>query len=195
MDVLEDGIVRVRPEVAEEVAEELAAVSERRVWFSPRSGTVYVSRPTQAGVATAAQLQMAVKSGADEETIRRLVDEIAAASTRGDGNRVVLGAWKAGGGYIGDAVENGGVFFDTGDEVWDMLTKSGVDPWLINEAFLRRQLEAGVERIEFIGEDIASVITNLKTANTFRAQEVKWLLENAGKYGYTRLGNKWVLRP
>jgi hypothetical protein len=104
----------------------------------------------------------------------------------------VLGAWRQGGGYIGEAMENGGIFFDTGDEVWEALRKSGVNPWLVNEAFLRRQLETGVKSIEFVGEDVLDVINNPSTKQTYRAAEIRWLLNNAANYGYSRVGNRWV---
>lgn len=122
-DVLEevDGfLLRVDPEAAEEIAEELEAALGRKVWFSSNNGVVYVSRPTKAGLGAVARLRTALQSRVDDETIAKLIEEVAMASTRGSGNRVVLGAWKPGGGYIGEAVERGGVFFDTGEEVWEM---------------------------------------------------------------------------
>ena len=119
---------------------------------------------------------------------------MAAATSHGNGNRVVLGAWQSNGGYIGDAVENGGIFFDTGDEVWNVLEDIGIDPWRVNEAYMRRQLEAGVEKIEFVGDDIFSVISSPdeRVRNSYRAKEINWLLENAGSYGYTLKGNTWI---
>jgi hypothetical protein len=108
----------------------------------------------------------------------------------------VLGAYDPNGGYIGDGVENGGIFFDTGKEVWDNLTKSGLDDiFAVNEQFLINQLEAGVKRIDFVGEDIWNVVNspdpNISTS--FRAKEINWLLQNAKKYGYELQGNSWVL--
>jgi hypothetical protein len=144
------------------------------------------------------QLKAAVANGADETTVNRLIDQVAAATTHGGGGRVVLGAWLKGDGYIGDAVENGGIFFDTGDDVWKVLKEleeSGIEPWRINEAFLRQQLQDGVERIEFVGDDILDVInsTDISVRNSYRAKEIKWLLEKAKDYGYVNVGNSWVL--
>ena len=45
---------------------------------------------------------------------------------------------------IGEALENCGIFFDTGDEVWDLLTESGLDPWKDNKVFLRMHDERGL---------------------------------------------------
>jgi hypothetical protein len=193
LDTFDDGMTRVRPEVAEGIAGELEEATGGKVWFSASNGTIYVSSPSQRGLDAVAQLEMAIRTEADEETISRLVDEIAMASTRGNGSRIVLGAWQEGSGYIGHALENGGIFFDTGDEVWKSLIDSGLDPWRVNEAFLRQQLEAGVERIEFVSGDILDVINDPITSGTSRADEIRWLLENAEEYGYSLLGNSWVL--
>jgi hypothetical protein len=95
-----------------------------------------------------------------------------------------------------EALEQDGVFFDTSDEVWDLLTEGGIDPWLVNEAFLMKQLDVGVERIEFVGEDILDIITSPDTSvrNSFRAKEIRCLLENMEEYGYVLDGNAWVRR-
>jgi hypothetical protein len=194
-----DGLVRfgtdVAPEAIEDIAEELRALPGRRVWVS--GSTIYVNSSTQSAMTAVSQLKSAVRNGADEATINRLIDQVAAATTRGRGNRVVLGTWQEGSGYIGDAVENGGVFFDTGDDVWKVLKEledSGVEPWRINEAFLRQQLENSVDEIEFVGEDIFSVINNpdQRVRESFRAKEIDWMLRNASDYGYQLIGNKWV---
>lgn len=154
-----------------------------------------VSRPTREGIEAAAQLEVALRAGADEATIGRLVDEVAAASTPGSGNRVVIGAWQSGAGYIGEAVEGGSIFFDTGDEVWEMLHQSGTE-WSVNKAFLRRQLEARVDQIEFVGEEVDTSIRRwrgvaIEDIPNARYQEVMWLYGNASDYGYSLEGNAW----
>jgi hypothetical protein len=177
--------------VAADVAEELRITTGRNVWFS-KNGTIYISRSTHTGIESVARLEMAVKSRASDDVINQLIEEVAAAGTRGSGQRVVLGHGSKEAVIIGEAMENGGIFFDTGDEVWEALRKSGVDPWLVNEAFLRRQLETGVKSIEFVGEDVLDVINNPSTKQTYRVAEIQWLLNNAANYGYSRVGNRWV---
>jgi hypothetical protein len=191
-----DGLIRfgadVTADAIEEVVEDLRAIPGRSVWVS--NGKIYVNTPTKTAIEAVTKLKVAVKAGADEDTIVRLIDEVAVATTHGEGNRMVLGAWQAGSGYIGDAVENGGVFFDTGDEVWKILEQCGIDPWRVNQAYMRRQLEAGIQEIEFVGDDIYSVInsTDERIRNSYRAKEIRWLLENASNYGYKILDNNWV---
>ncbi|MBL3736063.1 endonuclease [Mycobacteroides abscessus] len=59
-------------------------------------------------------------------------------------DRVVLGKWDGqDGGYIGEARNNGGIYFDTGDETWNAVGR-GLDDagsrslgWQVNEQFLR----------------------------------------------------------
>jgi len=126
------------------------------------------------------------------QAIFSVVEEVAAASTRCSGQRVVLGAWQQGGGYIGEAIENGGIFFDTGDEVWEALRKSGVDPWLVNEAFLRRQLEAGVKRVDFASGNVWDTLLDPSLMTSYRVKELQWMLDNASKYGYELVGNSWI---
>jgi hypothetical protein len=197
LDTFDDGMIRARPEVAEGIAGELEEATGGKVWFSASSGTIYVSNSSHRGLDAVAQLEMALRIGADEETIGRLVDEVAMASTRGNGSRIILGAWKEGGGYIGQALENDGIFFDTGNEVWDELKKIDIDPWQVNEAFLRRQLESGVERVDFVGESIEGLFSAyddipFSELPAYRLKEIFWLEGNAGTYGYSRVGNSWI---
>jgi len=89
-------------------------------------------------------------------------------------------------------MENGGIFFDTGDEVWEALRKSGVDPWLVNEAFLRRQLEAGVKRVDFASGNVWDTLLDPSLMTSYRVKELQWMLDNANKYGYELVGNSWI---
>lgn len=66
----------------------------------------------------------------------------------------------------------------------------------VYEAFQRGQPAADVKKIEFVGEDIFSVINSSddRIRNSYRAKEIRWLLENADDYGYELLGNCWIKR-
>ena len=179
--------------VAEFVSDLQDANPNFRIWYSEATGQVYVSNSTAQALSASQKLQSVNARGDD---ISSLISEIAEGSTHGSGNRVVLGAYDPNGGYIGDAIENGGIFFDTGDVVWDNLKNSGVDDlFLVNERFLINQLESKVDRIDFVGEDIWSVVNSQdpKVSNSFRAQEINWLLKNAGNYGYELQGSSWIL--
>jgi len=88
------------------------------------------------------------------------------------------------------------VFYDIRDEIFEQLDKLGLG-WNASEAFLRRQLEAGVERIDFVSGDIDAILRDFAgTADKdvpYRVRELRWLIANAGDYGYSRVGNRWVL--
>ncbi len=66
-----------------------------------------------------------------------LVRQLAEQSTHGSGNRVVIGEWiKDGGGYIGEAGTNGGVFFETAEGVYEGLGKNRRTlAWAVNKQF------------------------------------------------------------
>lgn len=47
-----------------------------------------------------------------------------------------------------------------------------------------------------MGEDILDIVTSPDTRvrNSFRAKEIRWLLENMEEFGYVLDGNVWVRR-
>lgn len=120
----------------------------------------------------------------------------------GNADRVVLGKWDGpDGGYIGEARNNGGIYFDTGDSTWNAMGHGLNDEqarslgWQVNEQFLRTQLESGVPRIEYVlpeGFDSVEQVAAVQR-RSFSAMEINFLKENAERFGYTQHGNAWVL--
>ena len=133
-----------------------------------------------------------------------LVRQVAEGSTHrvGDADRVVLGKWDGPhGGYIGEAEINGGIHFNTADDVWAAVEHGLGAPdaktlgWQVNEQFLRSQLESGVGRIDYILD--RTEFSSLEDvvffrAGSFSAMEIDFLFENAAKYGYNRIGDSFV---
>ena len=117
-------------------------------------------------------------------------------------DRVVLGKWNGDdSGYIGDARRHGGIYYDTSAEVWDNIghglskTEGNDLGWEVNESFLRRQMERGIERIDYVveGTKFASVEDVLRyDPESFSAREIRFITENASSYGYERIGDSWV---
>lgn len=115
-------------------------------------------------------------------------------------DRVVLGKFGGQeGGYIGEARAHGGIYYDTGPDVWAALTRGLSDTdatdlaWQANENFLRSRMEDGVPRIEYVlGQYSSLEEILLKRQGSFSAKEIEFLTENAGQYGYRRVGNTWV---
>ena len=117
-------------------------------------------------------------------------------------DRVVLGKWGGDdSGYIGEARGRGGIYYDTSSEVWTNLgrglseTAANDLGWEVNENFLRTQMERGVERIDYVTEgtrfnSIADVLR--LDGDSFSAKEIRYLVENAGDYGYERVGDSWI---
>ena len=119
-----------------------------------------------------------------------------------DPDRVVLGKFDGHeGGYIGEARDHGGIYFDTGDPTWDALTQglggsAARDlAWQVNEAFLRGKMEDHVGRIEYLlDRDKYSSLEDMMfgRAGSFSAMEVGFMSRNAAAYGYKRVGDAWV---
>lgn len=119
----------------------------------------------------------------------------------GDADRVVLGKWDGQeGGYIGEARNSGGIFFDTGDDTWAAM-ENGLGEsqkralgWQVNEQFLRTQLENHVPRIEYVLPDGFSSVDEVAMVRreSFSALEINYLIDNAENFGYQRIGNAWV---
>lgn len=116
-------------------------------------------------------------------------------------DRVVLGKFDGQeGGYIGESRGDGGIYFDTGDPIWDAIVSGLSKPeanglaWQVNEQFLRGQMENGVSRIEYTlppGLNSVEEVLALRP-DSFSAKEIAFLKSNAEAYGYQQLGNSWV---
>lgn len=132
------------------------------------------------------------------DEVARYAREIAEVSTHVSENpdRVVLGRWSEKGGYIEEARRNGGVWYETEPSFFSKLTdglseaEGRAKVWSVNEQFLQSQLESAVDRIDLHGETIKEVLIN--RPNSLTAMEIKYLENNASKYGYMRDGNSWV---
>jgi hypothetical protein len=116
-------------------------------------------------------------------------------------DRVVLGKFDGQeAGYIGEARGHGGIYFDTGNPVWDALTHGfgqGEERglvWQVNEQFLRGQMESGASRIEYVLPDGFDSVEQLARVQrqSYSALEINFLKDNAAAYGYEQQGNAWV---
>ncbi len=122
-------------------------------------------------------------------------------SSNANPDRVVLGKWDGqDGGYIGEARNNGGIYFDTGDDTWNAVGR-GLDDagsrslgWQVNEQFLRAQLENRVPRVDYVLPEGFSSVEQVAAVQrrSFSAMEINFLKENAAAYGYVQQGNVWV---
>ena len=153
--------------------------------------------------------------GRGSERSGQLVEDLAELNTHGAGDRLVLGKWEAHadelsaaevtqkGGYIADAKANGGRWFETAPGQYDILKGQGLQ-MDVNLRVLEREMQAGTSRVEFVGfhvDDLLQEADDLmaggraRDALNARYQEVLYLDENAGKFGYVRDGNGWTYAP
>jgi WXG100 family type VII secretion target len=111
--------------------------------------------------------------------------------------RVVLGKWEPTGGYIGEAQANGGIWYETANGVYQAAGKQAT--WETNQAFLQQMMEHGVDKLEFHGLDIDQELLNFDgqafDSVPARIKEIRYLSENAEKFGYVQQGNSFVRVP
>ena len=117
--------------------------------------------------------------------------EIARRSTQGSGDRVVLGRHP---GYIDEAKANGGVYFSTPDGFFEQLRNHAGDAaddkmWMVNEAFLRQQLDGGIGVVEFTTEGLEHAINR---PESFSGRELRFLLNAAEEYGLVQTGTRFA---
>jgi hypothetical protein len=181
------------------MSEQAAGLTYAALGLSP----AVVPAAAQAFVRYAPQLDAAlVNSGAKiGQNIDDLTASLARNSTHSSGNvdRVVLGKWEGDyAGYVGEAKLNGGIWYQTDTGVFEKMTaglsnsEREIVSWQVNESFLKQQMQAGVSKFEFIGEPIVNTLANPATSNSFRAYEIRFLTQEAPKWGYKQVGNSWV---
>lgn len=189
-----------------------------------------ITRSSDDAVRLADEAARMASAGGDVST---LADDIARQSTHyfetpmgGVPDRVVLGAWDEAGVkdfYIRQAHPDGGIFYATGEEVWDALNDNITDlvirrqtQWGVNQRFLQQQIDAGVPRVEYASSDFDDILTRFhgqkyddivadftqhgisqvdRRRISFRELEVLYLRDNAGRFGYDLIDNTWVKRP
>lgn len=63
---------------------------------------------------------------------------------------------------------------------------------------MRQQLQSGVERIDFVSGDVDAILKDFidipDVDVPYRVMEIRWLIKNADNYGYTKVGNSWILK-
>jgi len=151
-----------------------------------------LARRTSEGLEAAVRLE---EVGLHSNEAAGLAGKVAADFTHGSGDRVVLGRWlepsdwaDEGGGYVREAIEGGGVYYETSPGLYDALGRNADLAWAANEQFLITQLGSG-RSIEYIGDIAETLIT--APVDAFRRREIEFLLLNAPEYGYQLVGNVW----
>ena len=112
-----------------------------------------------------------------------------------DDNRLVLGEQDA---VIREAAANGGVHIVLNPGVLQTLRQGGIDPYLIHEQGLKKQIDEKIPRIDFIQADVDALFNEWQGKALDQAPEyvrlIFWLKDNAAAHGYEQSGNSWLLQ-
>ena len=110
-------------------------------------------------------------------------------------NRLVLGERDA---VIREALDNGGVYIDPNPAVLKTLQQGNIDPYIIYEQGLKKQIDVGIPRIDFVKADVDALINEWNGRQLDQAPNhvrlIFWLKDNASAHGYERSGNSWILK-
>jgi hypothetical protein len=110
-------------------------------------------------------------------------------------DRLVLGERDV---AIQEALDNGGIFIDLNPEVLRALQAGNIDPYLIYEQGMLKQIEAKIPRIDFVEANVDELFEQWKSKPKaqipIHVKLIIWLKNNARVHGYAQNGNSWVLR-
>lgn len=109
--------------------------------------------------------------------------------------RFVLGDQDA---AMKDAIANGSGYIAINPEILKMLKEKNIDPFLVYEQAVRKQMEEKVDRFDFVQMDVDMVFDEWSGKPSEQApipvRLVLWMKKNADLYGYKQSGNSWVLK-
>lgn len=97
-----------------------------------------------------------------------------------------------------EAAANGGVHIVLNPEVLQTLQQGGIDPYLIHEQGLKKQIDEKIPRIDFIKADVDVLFNEWQGKPLDQApihvRLIFWLKDNASVHGYEQNGNSWLLK-
>ena len=97
-----------------------------------------------------------------------------------------------------DALANGGGYIDINPLALKTLEDGKIDPFLIYEQAVRKQMEDKIERFDFVQMDVDAILNDWNGKPSEQApipvRLVLWMKENAASNGYQQSGNSWILK-
>jgi hypothetical protein len=97
-----------------------------------------------------------------------------------------------------EALATGAIYIELNPEVLKMLQQKNIDPYLIYEQGLLKQIEERIARIDFVKVDVDTLFEEWRskppTQAPIHVRLIIWLKTNAGTHGYEQNGNSWVLK-
>jgi len=110
-------------------------------------------------------------------------------------SRLVLGEPGA---VMEEALATGSIYIEIHPEVLNMLQQKNIDPYLIYEQGVRKQIEERIARIDFVKVNVDALYEEWHsrpyTQAPIHVRLIIWLKNNASTYGYEQTGNGWALK-
>jgi hypothetical protein len=110
-------------------------------------------------------------------------------------NRLILGEQDD---VMQEAAANGGVHIVLNPGVLQALQQGGIDPYVIHEQGLKKQIDEKIPRIDFVNTDVDALFNEWQGKSLDKAPEyvrlIFWLKDNAAAHGYEQDGNSWLLK-
>jgi len=109
--------------------------------------------------------------------------------------RLVLGEQDA---AREEALATGAIYIEINPGVLKILQQGNVDPYMIYEEGVRKQIEERIARIDFVKVDVDKLFEEWRFKNHTQApihvRLIIWLKNNASTCGYEQSGNSWILK-
>jgi hypothetical protein len=110
-------------------------------------------------------------------------------------SRLVLGEPDA---VREEALATGAIYIELNPGVLKILQQGNIDPYMIHEEGVRKQLTERIARVDYVKTDVEQLFAEWKSKPQAQApihvRLIFWLKENASTYGYQQQGNSWVLK-
>jgi hypothetical protein len=110
-------------------------------------------------------------------------------------SRLVLGEPDA---VREEALATGAIYIELNPEIAKRLKSGGIDPYIIYEEGVRKQIDERIARIDFVKVDVDALYEEWRSKSYTNApihvRLIIWLKNNASTHGYEQSGNSWVLR-
>jgi len=97
-----------------------------------------------------------------------------------------------------EAVATGAIYIELNPQVLKMLQEKNIDPYLIYEQGVIKQIKERIARIDFVKVDVDALFEEWRSKpdeqTPVHVRLIIWLKNNASQYGYEQSGNSWVLK-
>jgi hypothetical protein len=97
-----------------------------------------------------------------------------------------------------EALATDATYIEVHPEALKMMQQKNIDPYLVYEQGVRKQMEERIARIDFVKVDVEALFREWNSKPREQApiyvRLIFWLKENAGTHGYEQIGNSWVLK-